>query len=176
MRVDNIDAEALRQWRELLQEPPEEISEKRVNGIAKRFLGSSPRMEEAKLRMETEEGEIRLDASAAFDGSEEIAELKAPRMLQRLQTRIQFSVPVPVGVRMATASLGVFGGLTADQEADQDGEELKRRARGWLEKLREPGYITRNSGRYATSLKLEQGLLSVNDKPLLPLGGFLQGQ
>lgn len=175
-RMDNIDAKALRQWRKLLQESPEEISEKRVNGIAKRFLASSPRMEEAKLRMETEEGEIRLDASAAFDGSEEIADLKAPQMLQRLETRIRLSVPVAIGVRMATASLDVFGGLTADQGSDQEGEDLKHRARGWLEQLRGPGYITRDSGRYATSLKLEQGLLSVNDKPILPLGGFLQGQ
>ncbi|MCF8031193.1 MAG: YdgA family protein [Desulfohalobiaceae bacterium] len=176
MRLDNLDADALRQWQNLLKQPPEEISRKRINGIAKRFLGSSPRMEEAKLRLETEEGEIRLNATAVFDGSGELSSPKTPQMLQRLKAQSRFSVPVPVGVRMATASLGFVEGLVADQDSAPENEDLERRARGWLERLRKPGYISRDSGRYATSLKLEKGLLSVNDKPVLPLGVFLQGE
>jgi uncharacterized protein YdgA (DUF945 family) len=173
MLLDNLDAEALRQWRTLLRQNPEEISDSQVRGIAERFLARSPRMDEAQLRVKTGEGEIRMDASAAFNGTGELSALNRPQMLKRLTAKAGLSVPVSIGVRIATVPVGFLQGLTAEQGSSPDREEMERRARDWLEKLRQLEYISRDSGRYAVSLELEEGLVSVNDKPVLPLGGVM---
>jgi uncharacterized protein YdgA (DUF945 family) len=171
--LDNLDAEALRKWRTLLRQSPEEISDSQVRGIAQRFLAGSPRMDQAKLRVRTGEGEIRMDASAAFNGTGELSALNRPQMLKRLTAKAGLSVPVSIGVRIATVPVGFLQGLTAEQGSSPDREEMERRARDWLEKLRQLEYISRESGRYAVSLELEEGLVSVNDKPVLPLGGVM---
>jgi hypothetical protein len=130
-------------------------------------------MDQAKLRVRTGEGEIRMDASAAFNGTGELSALNRPQMLKRLTAKAGLSVPVSIGVRIATVPVGFLQGLTAEQGSSPDREELERRARQWLEKLRRLQYISRESGRYAVSLELEEGLVSVNDKPVLPLGGVM---
>jgi hypothetical protein len=133
-------------------------------------------MDQAKLRVRTGEGEIRMDANASFNGTGEISSLNGPQVLNRLKANADLSVPAPIGVRIATVPIGFLQGLTSRQGSSGDSEELERRARQWLEKLRRLQYISRESGRYAVSLKLEEGLLSVNDKPVLPVGGLMQGK
>lgn len=176
MLLDSLDARALRQWRTLLRQSPEDIQEEQIHGIAKRFLASSPRMDEAKLRVETGEGEIRMDASASFNGTGELPATDSPQMLRRLTARTRLSVPESIGVRIATVPVGFLQGLTSEQDSSSDSEAMKRRAKDWLEKLRQLEYISRDSGRYAVDMKLEKGLLSVNDKPVLPIGGLMQGE
>ncbi len=155
---------------------PEEIQDRQIRRIAKRFLASSPRMEEAKLRVESGEGEIRMDASAAFNGTGELPAPGSPQMLKRLTARTRLSVPVSIGVRIATVPVGFLQGLTSEQDSSADNKEMERRARDWLEKLRQLQYISRDSGKYAVEMKLKEGLLSVNDKPVLPIGGLMQGE
>jgi len=173
MLLDSLDAEALRQWRTLLRQAPEEMQDRRIRGIAKRFLASSPRMDKAKLRVETGEGEIRMDTSAAFNGTGELPAPGSPAMLKRLSARTRLSVPVSIGVRIATVPVAFLQGLTSGQSSSADSEEMERRARDWLEKLRQLQYISRDSGSYAVDVKLEEGLVSVNDKPVLPIGGLM---
>ena len=176
MLLDSLDARALRQWRLLMRQAPEDIQEGRIRGIAKRFLASSPRMDEAKLRVETGEGEIQMDASASFNGTGEMPATDSPQMLKRLTARTRLSVPVSIGVRIATVPVAFLQGLTSEQGPSAESQEMERRAKDWLEKLRQMAYISRDSGRYAVDMKLEKGLLSVNDKPVLPIGGLMQGE
>lgn len=176
MLLDSLDALALRQWRALMRQAPEDIQKGQIHGIAERFLASSPRMDEAELRVETGEGEIRMDASAAFNGTGELPATNSPQMLKRLTARTSLSVPVSIGVRIATVPVAFLQGLTSEQGASADREEMKRRARDWLEKLRQLGFISMDSGRYAVDMKLKEGLFSVNDKPVFPIGGLMQGE
>jgi hypothetical protein len=98
-------------------------------------------------------------------------------MLKRLTARTRLSVPVSIGVRIATVPVAFLQGLTSGQTSSADSEEMERRARDWLEKLRQLQYISRDSGSYAVDVKLEEGLVSVNDKPVLPIGGLMmQGE
>jgi uncharacterized protein YdgA (DUF945 family) len=174
VRLENLDTEALYQWRSELTRNRNDLSRERLRELVQRFLSGSPHLEEAKLRLRTEEGEIRWDTSAAFDGSGELAIGDSRKMLQRVRVESRFSVPSSIGIKLASLPVRFVDQLSPKKDSGPQDEAVPSRAREWLKKLREMGYISRDSGRYSLSLKLEKGMLRVSGKPVLPLGIFLQ--
>jgi hypothetical protein len=83
-------------------------------------------------------------------------------------------VPSSIGIKLASLPVRFVDQLSPKKDSGPQDEAVPSRAREWLKKLREMGYISRDSGRYSLSLKLEKGMLRVSGKPVLPLGIFLQ--
>lgn len=176
VRLENLDADALYQLRSLLGRDREDLSRERLREVAQRFLSGSPRIEEAELRIQTDVGDISLDASASFDGSGKLSIGDSRKMLKRIKLESRLSVPSSIGVSLATIPIHFVDKLSPEKDSGPQKEAVQSRAREWLKKLRELGYISRDSGGYGLSLKLEKGLLRVSDKAVLPLGIFLQDQ
>jgi len=174
--LENLDGQALRQWRDLLSQNPKDVSRKQLQGIAKDLLSASPRMSTAELRMQTGEGEVRLDATASFNGTGDLSVRNSRQMLDRFTMQSSLSVPLTIGVRLASIPVRFMGVLNQEEGFDAQAGDMERKARSWLKKLRDLGYISKDSGSYGLSLKLKKGMLSVSDKPVLPLGIFLQSQ
>ncbi len=172
MRLENLHAGSLRRWRELLHRA-EDVSREQLEGIAADFLAASPRMERAELRMDTAEGPISWDTSARFDGSGELSVRNRQGMIRRIQAESRLSVPRSVGIALATIPARFVEDLALGEDSKQKSGGTDTRARAWLGKLRELGYISLDSGRYEVKMKLEKGMLSVKDKPVLPLDIFL---
>ena len=177
IHMKNIDPAVQAQMGSVFyRQSPDHITREEIKELARGFLSRSPELESA-VRLKTDEGRVGMDISSEFDGSGKL-NLQAPGLVTRLRFSVQGSVPQRIGVELAALPARFIG---KDQSFEEENalsrsERVERQAQSWLTRLREKGYITRDSGSYTSSLQLKQGMLTVNDKPFFPLKDFLGNQ
>ncbi|MCF8029471.1 MAG: YdgA family protein [Desulfohalobiaceae bacterium] len=177
IHMENIDPAVQAQMGSVLyRQSPDNITREEVEKLARGFLSRSPELE-STLHLKTEDGSVRMDISSVFDGSGKL-NLRALGLVSRLSFSVRGSVPQRIGVRLAALPARFIGKdqSLGEEEALSKSERVERQARKWLKRLREKGYITRDSGSYASSLQLKQGMLTINDKPFFPLKDFFGSQ